>query len=166
MNSGWEAFTMVYRIQKVSSCISLKVTVKLVTWLGLPEPGLFFVRESRTYQLRAGRLASSVLLPRGKRISMKRARLDLERCRVFSARQSRFVECGRPECFKDAQKLRGLQRAGENSCHHVVLVGFSDLSFVKATSFESGHVTAKIGEVVDVNLAVDLGGVELGSAFP
>ena len=55
-----------------------------------------------------------------------------------------------------------LQRAGEDAGDYVVLVGFCDLGAVEAAGFQGGQVA----EVVDVDFAVDFGGVELGTAFP
>ena len=55
-----------------------------------------------------------------------------------------------------------LQRAGEDAGDDVVVVGFGDFGVVEAAGFESFEVA----EVVDVDFAVDLGGVELGAAFP
>jgi len=59
-----------------------------------------------------------------------------------------------------------LEWSGNDPRHHVVVVGFGDLCAVKAAGFEGGHIRAQVGEVVDVNFAVDLRGVELGAAFP
>src|ERR1035438_4162542 len=55
-----------------------------------------------------------------------------------------------------------LQRTGEDAGDYVVVVGFGDLGAVKAAGLEGGQVA----EVVDVELAVDLRGVELGAALP
>ena len=50
----------------------------------------------------------------------------------------------------------------KNSCDYVVVVGFGDLGAVEGAGDE-GFVGA---EVVEEDLAVDLGGVERGAALP
>src|ERR1035441_1214148 len=53
-----------------------------------------------------------------------------------------------------------LQRAAEDAGDYIVVVGFGDLGAVEAAGLEDGQVA----EVVDIELAVDLRGVELGTA--
>ena len=47
--------------------------------------------------------------------------------------------------------------------HYVVVVGFGDLGAVEAAGLRG---SSQLAEVVDVDFAVDLRGVELGAAFP
>src|ERR1039458_2968938 len=55
-----------------------------------------------------------------------------------------------------------LQRPSEDAGDYVVVVGFGDLGAVETAGLEGGQVA----EVVDVEFAVDLRGVELCAAFP
>ena len=52
--------------------------------------------------------------------------------------------------------------AGGDAGDEVVVVGLGDFGAVEFSGFESVEVT----EVVDVDLAVDLGGVKLGTRLP
>ena len=55
-----------------------------------------------------------------------------------------------------------LQRSGDDARDQVVVVRFGDLGAIELSGFEF----LEIAEVVDVDLAVDFRGVELGAAFP
>ena len=54
------------------------------------------------------------------------------------------------------------QRAGDYAGDDVVFVGFGDFGFVEAAGFQR----LQRAEVVEVDFAVDLRGVELGAGFP
>src|ERR1700744_6399612 len=54
------------------------------------------------------------------------------------------------------------QRARDDACHEVIVVGLGNLGAIKL----AGIQLFQIAEVVDKNLAVDLGSMELGAAFP
>ncbi len=55
-----------------------------------------------------------------------------------------------------------LERGGEDAGDEVVVVGFGDFGAVEA----AGLSDSSGAEVVDIDLAVDFGGVELRAAFP
>src|SRR6202041_3752428 len=48
-----------------------------------------------------------------------------------------------------------LEWTGEDACHNVILVGFTDFRFVKAARLQGSDVGAQFGEVVDIDLAVN-----------
>lgn len=56
----------------------------------------------------------------------------------------------------------GLQRGGDHAGNEVVIVGFGNLGLVEVAGLER----LKLAKVVDVDFAVDFGGVELGAALP